>query len=229
MLDLMEGKTAPDKAASASFLNRLMFASFLLFMFYVVVFNSYEEFRDNIQEEVHISTMQLGKDGPAVAQNAISMFDSIIEFPLIRWIKKEVDSRTRQKESYVEEEVGKWKQVKYLSSMFEDIGIKFILMIYQACFRLAMLGYWALVILPFGCALLYEGITERRIKMFEFKSNSVKKQKIWSMGFALGFILMNVYLIVPYAQWLGMYFPVISLLFLMIVFKNIVSHVTKTF
>lgn len=230
MMDLMEEKNRPEnEAAKKSFTFRLMFACFLLFGFYVAVFNTYDEFRDSIQEEVEISTQELGKDGPDVAKNAIDMFEGIMNWPLFKYIDKEVSDRTNQRHSAVQEQVGKFKEVKFLGGMLSDIGLKLILMMYQACFRLAMLGYWAFVILPLGCALIFEAFTRRRIKMFEFKSNSVKKQKMWAMVLSMGFLMLNIYLIVPYATWLGKYFPVIALLIMITVFSNIISHVTKTF
>ncbi len=139
-----------------------------------------------------------------------------------------VPERTINSQSKTEAFISRTDEAHWLNKTFDELGEKAMLMLYQVFFRLSLLQYWALTILPFVAAVIMEGYWIRKIKMYEFKQASAVKQQIWLRSFFfLGFML-NLYMLLPFTTGFGQFYPPIVLILMAIIAKNTITHVTKT-
>lgn len=75
------------------------------------------------------------------------------------------------------------------------------LMAYQICYRVYLLQYWMILLIPTFIALTYDGFVQRRIRMYEPQQISIKGSRLWTRSMVYIFILTFAYLIIP--NWFG--------------------------
>lgn len=139
-----------------------------------------------------------------------------------------VPERTIGSNSKVEGFISRTDEANWLKKSLDSLGEKTLLMLYQIFFRLSLLQYWGITILPFVIAVIMEGYWVRKIKMYEFEQASAVKQQIWLRSFFfLGFML-NLYMLLPFSTGFGQFYPPIVLIIMAFIAKNTITHVTKT-
>ncbi len=143
--------------------------------------------------------------------------------------QKYIPEKTVESHSYVEEKTSKWKQIRWASAKFSELGDKLELLLYQCLFRWSLMQYWALALAPIVAAMVYEGHKVREIKMYEFGMSSGKRQKIWLNLFTFLLFMVNVYMFLPYSSNFGSYYPPVAVLLSGFALKKITSHITKAF
>ena len=137
--------------------------------------------------------------------------------------QSEVDSQ-----SDIEHSISDNKQFKWAKEKFAAMGDKLNLLLYQCLFRLSLMQYWSLTLLPIVFAMFYEGYKTREIKMYEFGMTSGKRQMIWLKLMAFFVFMMNLYLILRYSSNFGPYYPPIVVLLSAYTLKKTISHVSKS-
>ncbi|MDA0152474.1 DUF4400 domain-containing protein [Vibrio sp. Makdt] len=139
-----------------------------------------------------------------------------------------IPERTVNSDSSVEDFISKTDEANWLKKTFDGLGDKALLMLYQVFFRLSLLQYWGITILPFVAAVIYEGYNIRKIKMYEFKQASAVKQQIWLRSFFFFGFMLNLYMLLPFSTGFGQFYPPIVLIIMAFIAKNTITHVTKT-
>ncbi len=68
---------------------------------------------------------------------------------------------------------------------------------YQLTYRIIILTFWCFILLPYFFALIYDGYTQRRIRLYQPKQISIKGSRIWTRSIVYLIILSFSYLVIP--------------------------------
>lgn len=202
----------------ATLTHRILFIILVMAILYVMAMMEFNAYKNLLMEEITESRVLLGvEDSQRVIQNAKNYYQMIDQnlFEVGREINDDKES------------LSNLKVVDYLVTKLDEQLDKLMLLVYQGCYRFAVLNYWLLAIGPIMAAMIYHGWSNRSIAMYEWKSSSSKLQKLWMNTMAMSVIMLNVYFFLPYAGFLGAYYPPLCLLLIGFMGKNFMQHVTK--
>lgn len=140
-------------------------------------------------------------------------------------LQAQVEETLLPKSNYKTKElVMKFKGDFVLQRVVNNIHI----MSYQMIYRITMMKYWILVMVPFFIALIYDGCMARKIRMYEPKQVSIKGSRLWTRSIVYILVFTFCYLLIPNilgqkAPW----FPVFMLMLTGIALKNIIQNYMK--
>ncbi|MCQ1058403.1 DUF4400 domain-containing protein [Photobacterium sp. ZSDE20] len=199
--------------------HRAMFAMFIFSMVYLFGMVKLEEYAGALNTEIETSKILIGDQSSANivtgAQRIFGLFDQGL-LPM----RDNLDQANKS---------NKYRVLSKMGDNVLEAADKVRLLIYQMCYRLFLLKYWFLTGLPLVIALIYEGVKIRSIKMYEFGNTSDSRMRLWSKFIGFTVIILNIYLIFPYSGEFGALFPPTVMLIIGIVFRNMLTHLSKSF
>lgn len=200
--------------------HRAMLFLVLIALGWVTILMDFETYTQRVNLEINETRDLIGDEA---ANTVVSRAKTL--FSLSQKYFPEVDVES---ESRVESYLKTTPEFTWLGQQFEDMGNKLMMLIYQMFFRLSLMQYWALTLLPLSLAMIFEGLMRRRIKMFEFSHASSIRRELWTRIAGFFMFFLNIYMLLPYAAEFGTYYPPVAILIMMFVLKNTVTHITKT-
>lgn len=203
--------------------DRAMVALAIVSFGWVIFALDVETYAVAVNMEVESTRAFIGDENTdVVVKRAKFLFESARQYVPERLINPPTD------ESSVETFLAKTDEFNWLDKQMSSIWQKVLIMVYQMFYRLCLLQYWAITMMPIVLAMLIEGSLSRKIKMYEFKQSSAVKQQLWMRGIVFFVFMINIYMLLPFATGFGQYYPPIILFLLGYVGKNTIEHVTKT-
>ena len=100
---------------------------------------------------------------------------------------------------------------------------------YQMTYRITILSFWFLLLIPYFIAVIYDGYTQRCIRMYEPKQISIKGSRLWTRSIVYIIVLAFSYLVIPnflgvtFAAW----FPFVMLMLVGYAAKKTIENFMK--
>ncbi|WP_076415066.1 DUF4400 domain-containing protein [Shewanella sp. UCD-KL12] len=100
---------------------------------------------------------------------------------------------------------------------------------YQLTYRISILSFWFLLLIPYFIAVIYDGYTQRRIRLYEPKQVSIKGSRVWTRSIVYIIVLAFSYLVIPnflgvtFAAW----FPLLMLMLVGYACKKTIENYMK--
>ncbi|AZL83385.1 DUF4400 domain-containing protein (plasmid) [Aliivibrio salmonicida] len=198
--------------------HRAMVAVLMGSIAYMVFALNLNDYKLSLNNEINSSRELIGENSIEVIERGKRYF-SIIDNLLYR---------STESNSIVENNARNYKGVSNILSFGDELGAKFRLMTYQAAYRISLLQYWLIALMPAFLAIVYDGVNTWRIKKYEFGNTSDKRQKAWMQLIGFCMFFLNLYFIMPFSGGFGALLPPTLMIIIIILIRNAITHVTKT-
>lgn len=176
-------------------------------------------------------------------ENEVKSLSKLIN--ITRWVELTSEVNSRYSEKYIESGAqdtvekallpsGNYKTREIIAIFKGDFVLNRVvnnlhILAYQMTFRITILGFWLLMLSPYFVAVIFDGYTQRRIRMYVPEQISIKGSRLWTRSIVYIFILSFSYLIVP--NFLGMtlaaWFPLIMLMLVGYATKKTIENYMK--
>ncbi|GIU41068.1 hypothetical protein TUM3794_20640 [Shewanella colwelliana] len=113
-------------------------------------------------------------------------------------------------------------------SVLQRAATNIHIMSYQIIYRVTVIQYWIWLMLPLLFAMIYEGYTARKIRLYEPEQISIKGSRLWTRSIVYLILISFTYLVLPnllgqYAPW----YPVATLFLTGYAIRNTVKNYMK--
>ncbi|MUJ20386.1 DUF4400 domain-containing protein [Aliivibrio fischeri] len=198
--------------------HRAMVAVLMGSIAYMVFMIDMKEYTLSLNNEINSSRELIGPKAEDVIKRGMEYF-SVVDSVLYH---------NTETNSTFENNARDIKGLSNVLSFSDELGAKFRLMIYQAAYRISLLQYWVIVLMPAFLAIVYDGYNTWETKKYEFGLTSEKRQKAWMQLIGFCVFFLNLYFITPFSGGFGALLPPTLMVIIVVLIRNAITHITKT-
>ncbi len=207
-----------DTAVQKNFFSRMIAASAMISLAYILLLMTPDSYRLTLQEEINSFRTLVGiVDAEEVLQRASNLYSwAFIQTGVIQSLEAMATSQGIAGEDF------------WLEPMIRIVeNLK--LMCYQTVYRMSVFLHWLVLAFPLMFALASDGYYQRKRKQYEFGVASANIFRIWVKTGVFAFFIIDVYFIFPAAGAFGVLLPPFMFLVLGFSMRYALSNVSKVF